>query len=72
MLAADSAGTLYRSGDLGKKWKAVNAVWQGKVVELTADPPGSGAAAFRLTTDAGTSWLSRDGTHWYAAPQPPR
>ena len=67
-LAADSAGTLYRSDDAGRKWKVVKAVWQGKVVELAADPPASGVAAFRLTTDAGTAWFSRDGNHWYTAP----
>jgi hypothetical protein len=67
MLAADSAGTLYRSDNAGKKWKAVKAVWQGKVVELATD-----AAAFRLTTDTGIAWLSRDGTHWFLAPPPKR
>jgi hypothetical protein len=67
-LAADSAGTLYRSDDAGRKWKVVKAVWQGKAVELAADPPTAEAAAFRLTTDAGTAWFSRDGSHWYAAP----
>jgi hypothetical protein len=72
MLAADSAGTLYRSDNAGKTWKAVKAVWQGKVVELAADPPVSEAAAFRLTTDGGTAWFSRDGSHWYTAPPPQR
>ena len=63
MLAADSAGTLYRSDNAGKKWKVVKAVWQGKVVELAAE-----AMEFRLTTDTGTAWLSRDGSHWQSAP----
>jgi hypothetical protein len=65
-LTADSAGTLYRSDNAGRTWKAVKAVWQGKVVELAADPPASGAAAFRLKTDTGAAWLSRDGNHWSA------
>jgi photosystem II stability/assembly factor-like uncharacterized protein len=68
MLAADSAGALYRSDNAGKKWKVVKAVWQGKVVELAADPPASEAAAFRLTTDAGIAWFSRDGSRWSTAP----
>ncbi len=65
MLATDSAGTLFLSQNAGKKWKAVKPVWHGKVVSLVAlatDP------AFQLTTDAGTIWLSRDGSHWYATP----
>jgi hypothetical protein len=66
-LAADSIGTLYLSDNAGKTWKAVKAVWQGKVVELAANPPAAEAAAFRLTTDAGAAWFSRDGSHWYAA-----
>jgi Carboxypeptidase regulatory-like domain len=67
ILAADSAGTLYRSDNAGKKWKAVKAVWQGKIVELAA-----GAAEFRLTTDMGIAWLSRDGSRWHSAPPPKR
>ncbi len=67
MIAADSAGTLFRSDDAGRKWKSVKAVWQGKVAELAAE-----AAEFRLTTNTGAVWLSRDGRHWYSAPQPRR
>jgi hypothetical protein len=67
ILAADSGGNLYRSDNAGKKWKAVKAVWQGKVVGLAAD-----AEEFRLTTDTGTASLSRDGTHWFSGPPPPR
>jgi hypothetical protein len=67
ILAADSAGTLFRSDNAGKKWNAVKAVWQGKVVELAAE-----GAAFRLTTDTGTAWLSPDGAHWDSAPPPER
>ena len=66
MLAVDSAGALLRSDNAGKKWKTVKAVWKGKVVGLAAvtDTPDS---AFRLTTDTGVVWLSRDGSHWLAA-----
>jgi hypothetical protein len=65
MLATDSAGALSLSQNAGKNWKAVKAVWHGKVISLVAlstDP------AFQLTTDSGAVWLSRDGSHWYAAP----
>jgi hypothetical protein len=69
-LAADSAGVLYRSDNETRKWKAVKAVWQGKVVELTSEPPASGTTEFRMKTDAGTVWLSRDGNRWFlTAPQ---
>jgi len=68
MLSADSYGALFRSDNAGKKWKAVKAVWQGKVTGLLALPPTPSGPVFQLTTDAGTNWLSRDGTHWYAAP----
>ncbi len=64
-LAADSAGTLYRSDNEGRKWELVKVVWQGKVVELASDP-----AAFRLKTDTGAAWLSRDGKQWFSAPSP--
>jgi hypothetical protein len=72
MLAADSAGALFLSENSGQKqkWKTVKPVWHGKVVNLVAltaqasplDP------AFQLTTDSNAIWLSRDGSHWYAAP----
>jgi len=62
-LAADSAGALYRSDDGGRKWELVKAVWPGKVVELAAE-----SAMFRLKTDTGAAWLSRDGKQWVSAP----
>jgi hypothetical protein len=62
-LAADSAGTLFRSDNEGSRWELVKAVWQGKVVELASD-----ADAFRLKTDTGSAWLSRDGKQWFSAP----
>ncbi len=71
MLATDSAGALFLSQNAGKKWKAVKPVWHGKVVSLVAvstDPASSSSPAFQLTTDSGAVWLSRDGSHWYAAP----
>lgn len=66
MLSVDSAGTLFLSKNKGKRWKAVKPVWTGKVVEL-AEPDQPSAAKFQLTTDSGTEWLSRDGSHWYPA-----
>jgi hypothetical protein len=65
MLATDSAGALFLSQDAGKKWKTVMPVWHGNVVSLVAL---SAEPAFQLTTDGGAIWLSRDGSHWYAAP----
>jgi hypothetical protein len=64
-LAADSAGALYRSGDAGRKWEFIKAVWQGKVVELAFQ-----TATFHLKTDTGADWLSRDGKRWVSAPPP--
>ena len=66
MLSVDSAGTLFLSKNKGKRWKAVKSVWSGKVVEL-AEPDPPSTAKFQLTTESGTEWLSRDGSHWYPA-----
>lgn len=68
MLAADSAGSLFFSRNAGKSWKVVKARWPGKVVSVGLANDSNGV--FTLTTDAGSTWLSRDGTHWYAAPSP--
>jgi carboxypeptidase family protein/putative zinc finger protein len=70
MLAVDSAGALFYSGNYGKGWKAVKPQWPGKIVDLVTPPevPDSGSAQFQLTTDSGAYWLSRDGRHWYPAP----
>jgi len=65
MLATDSAGALFLSQNAGKNWKTIKPVWHGKVVSLVAL---SAEPAFQLTTDGGAIWLSRDGSHWYAAP----
>jgi outer membrane biosynthesis protein TonB len=71
VLAVDSAGTLFFSGNSGKGWKAVKSQWRGKIVSLVAPPePSQGSSAvFKITTDAGFDWLSRDGRRWYTAPQ---
>jgi hypothetical protein len=70
MLRTDSSGALYLSKNAGEKWTVVKPVWQGKVVSLTAlaAPVSSPGPAFQLTIDSGAVWLSRDGSHWYAAP----
>jgi hypothetical protein len=70
MLRMDSTGALFRSENAGKEWKAIKPVWQGSVVGLVAiaESPSSSGPAFRLTTSGGATWLSRDGSHWYAAP----
>ncbi|HYL77785.1 MAG TPA: carboxypeptidase regulatory-like domain-containing protein [Bryobacteraceae bacterium] len=70
MLAVDSSGGFFFSGNSGKGWKAVKSQWPGKIVHVVAPPelPQAGSAQFQLTTDSGSDWLSRDGRHWYAAP----
>ena len=70
MLAVDSAGTLFFSGNSGKSWKAVKSQWIGKVVRLVTPPevPQASKAQFQLTTDSGSIWLSLDGRRWYSAP----
>jgi hypothetical protein len=70
ILAVDSSGALFFSGNSGKGWKAVKSQWAGKVVRLLAPPelPQDSKAAFQLTTDSGSIWLSRDGRRWYPAP----
>ena len=70
VLAVDSAGTLFFSGNSGKGWKAVKSQWSGKIVSIVVAPePSQGSTAiFRITTDAGSEWLSRDGRRWYPAP----
>jgi hypothetical protein len=79
-LSLDDAGNLFLSRNEGKKWNKIKPQWVGKAVriELTlasiGDAPPkpknetSGAASegevFRLTTDAGAVWTSKDGAHW--------
>jgi hypothetical protein len=58
-LTADSSGALFLSQNAGQKWKAIKRVWHGKVSGLEIS-----GGLFRLTTDAGAVWLSRDGTRW--------
>jgi hypothetical protein len=65
MLAVDSAGKLFRSGNSGKSWKAIKAIWSGKVARL--ELADTATAQFRLTTDSEAVWLSRDGSRWFAA-----
>ncbi len=69
ILAVDSSGALFFSGNSGKGWKAVKSQWPGKVVGLLTPPelPQASKAAFQLTTDSGSIWLSRDGRRWYPA-----
>jgi len=71
ILAVDSSGALFFSGNSGKSWKAVKSPWPGKVVGLLAPPelPQDSKAAFQLTTDSGSIWLSRDGRRWYSVPR---
>jgi hypothetical protein len=72
ILAVDTGGALFFSGNSGKSWKSVKRQWTGKIVSLAAPPelPEAGTAKFQLTTDSGAGWLSRDGRRWYPAPVP--
>ena len=79
-ISLDTAGTLFLSRNGGKKWKKINPQWTGKTVRIELTPAysseappkpneisgkASEAAVFLLTTDAGTVWTSKDGSHWH-------
>jgi photosystem II stability/assembly factor-like uncharacterized protein len=79
-LSLDDAGNLFLSRDEGKKWKKIKPQWAGKAVRLESTTVASGEASanakdeiggaseeavFELTTDAGTTWSSKDGLDWY-------
>jgi hypothetical protein len=78
ILARDRAGSLFLSRNAGKSWKKVDPQWAGKVVSIdleTAEPKEAkrtseasslknSKSVFRLTTDAGAQWTSKDGMHW--------
>jgi len=68
-LAIDSFGSLFLSRNAGKKWTTVKPVWHGRVIGLIALSGSSKDPAFRLTTETGEVWLSRDGSRWYSAAQ---
>lgn len=79
ILALDRAGSLFLSRNAGKSWKKVDPQWAGKVVSIdleTAEPkqaqrtseasmPKNPKSVFRLTTDAGAQWTSKDGIDWH-------
>jgi len=70
-LTVDLSGALVLSRDAGRHWKAVKPLWQGKVARLAIANEQAAAAGlgfFQLTTESGSVWLSRDGTHWYSVP----
>lgn len=67
MLAADSGGALFHSNNSGKSWKAVKGKWKGKVVRLVTPADAPNGAVFRLSTDSGETWFSRDGSKWNPA-----
>ncbi|MGO9403454.1 MAG: carboxypeptidase regulatory-like domain-containing protein [Terriglobales bacterium] len=79
-ISLDNAGNLFLSRNGGKKWKKINPQWTGKAVRIELTPAysseappkpnetsgkASEAAVFLLTTDAGTVWTSKDGSHWH-------
>ena len=79
-ISLDDAGNLFLSHNRGKKWKKIKPQWAGKAVRVELTPaysseappqaknetvaPASEGDVFQLTTDAGTVWTSKDGTHW--------
>lgn len=79
-LSLDSAGNLFLSHNGGKKWKAIKPQWTGKALRIELAPANGGEAlakdknetsgaaseeaGFLLTTDGGTVWTSKDGSHW--------
>ena len=80
VLSLDDAGNLFLSRDEGKKWKKIKPQWAGKAVRIESTTAVSGEASanakdeiggasegavFQLTTDAGTTWSSKDGLHWH-------
>ncbi|MGA7567734.1 MAG: carboxypeptidase regulatory-like domain-containing protein, partial [Terriglobales bacterium] len=80
VLSLDDAGNLFLSRDEGKRWKKIKPQWAGKVVRVESTTAASGealanakdriggaseGAVFQLTTDAGTTWSSKDGLHWH-------
>jgi len=80
VLSLDDAGNLFLSRDEGKKWKKIKPQWAGKAVRIESTTAASGKASanakdeiggasegavFQLTTDAGTTWGSKDGLHWH-------
>ncbi|MGB7759081.1 MAG: carboxypeptidase-like regulatory domain-containing protein [Bryobacteraceae bacterium] len=70
-LTVDPSGALLLSRDAGRHWKAVKPLWQGKAARLAIANEQAAAAGFglfQLTTESGSVWLSRDGTHWYSVP----
>jgi hypothetical protein len=78
ILSLDDAGGLFLSRNAGKSWKKVAPQWTGKAVNIAitaagaseaknkSEAPGGASALsiFRLTTDSGAQWTSKDGTHW--------
>jgi len=80
-LSLDGTGNLFLSRNGGKKWRKVNPQWAGMAVRIELTPayssdappkaqnetsaPASERAVFRLTTDTGAVWNSKDGAHWH-------
>jgi hypothetical protein len=62
VVAADAAGSLFFSDNQGKSWKHIKGKWKGKAVRVMV----SANAAFELTTDPASTWVSADGRHWSA------
>ena len=63
MLAVNSNGAVFVSRNSGTSWKSVKKVWPGKAESLAVSDTW-----YQLTTDTGSLWQSRDGSHWSPAP----
>jgi photosystem II stability/assembly factor-like uncharacterized protein len=62
VVAVDAAGSLFFSDNQGMTWKHIKGKWKGKAVRVVVRPN----AAFELTTDPASTWVSTDGRHWSA------
>jgi hypothetical protein len=68
VLAVDSNGGLYLSKTSGKNWSGVKPPWKDHVTGLVIVPKSvTSPAVFQVTTESGSIWQSRDGTHWQPA-----
>jgi hypothetical protein len=62
VVAARADGSLFFSDNQGKSWRHIKGRWKGKAVRVVV----SANAAFELTTDPASTWVSTDGRHWSA------
>lgn len=72
MVAVDSAGGVFLSGDGGEHWEPVLRQWTGRATSVRTQPFSAAENGrqspplFRLQNDAGKEWTSSDGRTWTA------